>query len=223
MYITCGMFWPHDSAHWCNNKTTLALKACHDIDHSSFYYCYTPEYMCNNWHLQDIWADSVPVMQGMFIQQGPSVCVNRSGRSQPSCREWLLVRELAKKHCSAVRTMAGTMLVFFFVLQEAESLSQSLPVNVNFNHNILKAFKEEKSNPVAQWVLHHNVSACWKPLVPFICPICQICLCLTSFSFRKVNSRWRKDDEKMPFWHSGGVRMILKWSVVLDVLKEQDA
>lgn len=56
-----------------------------------------------------------------------------------------------------------------------------------------------------------------------ICPICQICLCLTSFSFRKLNSRWRKDDEKMPFWHSGGVRMILKWSMVLDVLKEQDA
>lgn len=103
-----------------------------------------------------------------------------------------------------------------------ESFPES-PCQCKFHHNILKAFKEEKSNPVAQWVLHHNVSACWKPLVPFICPICQICLCLTSFSFWKLNSRWRKDDEKMPFWHSGGVRMILKWSMVLDVLKEQDA
>lgn len=193
MYITCGMFWPHDSAHWCNNKTTLALKACHDIDHLSFYYCYTPEYMCNNWHLQDIWADSVPVMQGMFIQQGPSVCVNRSGRSQPSCWEWLLVRELAKKHCSTVRTMAGTMLVFFFVLQEAESLSQSLPVNVNFTITSSKHLRKKRA---IQWHNGCSITTCllvenhWYPLSVLFAR--YVCVWLHFLSENSI-----QDDEKM--------------------------
>lgn len=172
MYITCGMFWPHDSAHWCNNKTTLAL---------------------NNWHLQDIWADSVPVMQGMFIQQGPSVCVNRSGRSQPSCWEWLLVRELAKKHCSAVRTMAGTMLVFFFVLQEAESLSQSLPVNVNFTITSSKHLRKKRA---IQWHNGCSITTCllvenhWYPLSVLFAR--YVCVWLHFLSENSI-----QDDEKM--------------------------